>query len=61
MGGVPTEEYVVLKPKMYLCLVSNSSKYKKEKGMNKNLAAKINYNEYKYVLLNEKEKNFHCS
>ena len=31
MGGVATEEFVGLKPKMYLFLVSDSSEYKKKK------------------------------
>ena len=31
MGGVTTEEFAGLKPKMYLILVSDSSEYKKSK------------------------------
>ena len=42
MGSVAIEEFVGLKPKMYLLLVSISSEYKKVKGVNKNVVAKIN-------------------
>ena len=40
--------------KMYSILVSDSSEFKKAKGVNKNVGAKINDNEYKNVLLNKK-------
>ena len=48
------EEFVGLKPKIFSILASNSSEYKKAKGVNKNANAKISRNEYKDVLLNEK-------
>ena len=54
MGGIAIEELVGLKPKMYLILVSNSSKYEKAKGVNKNLVAKVSHNKYRNVLLNKK-------
>ena len=54
MGGVAIEEFVTLKPKMYLVLVINFCKYKKGKSVNKMLVAKISRNEYKGVLLNKK-------
>ena len=39
---------------MYSYLVDNNSEYKKAKGVNKNIVATINHNEYKDVLLNKK-------
>ena len=48
------EEFVGLKPKIFSILGSNSSEYKKAKGVNKNANAKISRNKYKDVLLNEK-------
>ena len=39
---------------MYSYLVDNNSEYKKAKGVNKNVVATINHNEYKDVLLNKK-------
>ena len=54
MGSVVIEEFVGLKPKMYLILASNSSEYKKANDVNKNIVAKISHNEYKDVLLNKK-------
>ena len=47
-------EFVGLKPKIYLILVSDSGKYKKIKGVNENVVAKISHNEYLDVLLNKK-------
>ena len=44
------EEFIGLKPKIYSLLVDNS-KHKKAKGVNKNVVAAINHNEYKDVLL----------
>ena len=41
MGGVATEEFVGLKPKVYSNVVSDSNEKKKEKGINKNVFAKI--------------------
>ena len=54
MGGIATEEFVRLNSKMYSTLVSNSSEYKKAKGVYKNVVAKINHNGYKDILLNKK-------
>ena len=39
---------------MYSILVSNSSKYKKAKGVNKIVFAKIGHNEHNNILLNKK-------
>ena len=44
MGGVAIEEFVGLKLKMYLILVSDTSECKKAKGVNKNVFAKISGN-----------------
>ena len=52
-GDVAIEEFVELKSKMYSFLVDNS-KYKKAKGVNRNVVATKSYNEYKDVLLNNK-------
>ena len=52
-GGVAIEEFVGLKPKTYTFLVDNNE-HKKAKGVNKNVVATINHNEYKNVLLNNK-------
>ena len=52
-GGVAIEEFVGLKPKTYTFLVDNNE-HKKAKGVNKNVVATINHNEYKDVLLNNK-------
>ena len=49
--GVLIEEFVGLKPKMYLILVDNS-KRKKSKGINRNVVVTIGHNEYNDVLLN---------
>ena len=54
MGGIATEELVGLTSKMYSILVSNASQYKKAKGVNKNVVAKICNNGYKDILLNIK-------
>ena len=54
MGDIAIEEFFGLKPNMYSILVSDSSEYKKAKGVNKNVAAKISRNECKDVLLNKK-------
>ena len=51
-GGVATEEFVGLKPKIYSFLVDNSE-HKKAKGVNRNVNA-TSHNEYKDVLLNNK-------
>ena len=52
-GGVAIEEFAGLKPKMSSFLV-DKSEHKKAKGVNKNVVATINRNEYKDVLLNNK-------
>ena len=54
MGGVATEEFFGLKPKMYLRLVDDSSKHKKAKSVNKNVVGTISHGEHKYVLSNNK-------
>ena len=51
-AGVAIEEFVGLKPKMYSFSVDKSEK--KAKGVNKNVVATINHNEYKDVLFNNK-------
>ena len=50
-GGVPVEEFVGLKPKMYLFLVGNSEN-EKAKCMNRNVVATIIHNEHEDLLLN---------
>ena len=57
MGGVAIEEFVELKPKIYLILVSNSSESKNEKVVNKNVVAKRRHNENKDDLLNKRFNN----
>ena len=54
IAGVPIEEFVGFKPKMYSFLVGVSSEHKKVKGVNKNVVATISHNEYKDILLNQK-------
>ena len=51
--GFATEEFVGLKHKIYSLLVGNSE-FKKAKGVNRNVVAIINPDEYKDVLLNNK-------
>ena len=53
-AGVAIEEFVGLKPKMYLYLVDGNSEHKKAKDVNKNFVATISHNEYKDVLLKKK-------
>ena len=53
MSGHALEEFLGLKPKMYLILQSDSSEYEKAKVVNKNVVAKISHNEHKGVLLNK--------
>ena len=50
--SVAIEEFVGLKPKMYL--VINNSEHEKAKSMNRNVVVTISHNEYKDVLLNKK-------
>ena len=52
--GVAIEELFGLKSKMYPYLVDDNGEHKKAKGINKNVAATINQNEYKDVSLNKK-------
>ena len=54
IGGVVIEEFVGLKPKMYSFLVDNNER-KKAEGVNKNVVATIGHNEYKDVLLKNKD------
>ena len=49
--SVTIEEFVGLKPKMYLLLVDDNSEHKKAKGVNR---VTRSYNEQKDVLLNIK-------
>ena len=51
MVDVSIEEFIGIKLKIYPILVSNSSKYKKVKGVKKNVVAIINHNEYKDAFL----------
>ena len=53
-GGIDTERFVGLKPKMYLLFVDNSSEHKKAKDVNKNVVSTISHDEYKDALLNSK-------
>ena len=46
MCGVAIEEFVGIKQKIYSILVSDSSKYKKPKCVNKNPVAEIGHNEF---------------
>ena len=52
--GIAIEEFVELKPKMYLYLVDDNSEHKRAKSVNRNVVATISHNEYKDVLLNKK-------
>ena len=52
--GVDIKWFVGLKSKMYSFLIDDGSKYIKAKAVNKNVAAKISHDEYKYVLPNKK-------
>ena len=54
IAGVVIEEFVGLIPKMYPYLVDDNSDYKKVKGINKNVEARISHNEHKDVFLNKK-------
>ena len=51
MVGVAIEEFIGIKPKIYSIFVRNSSKYKKVKGVNKNVVAIIYHKEYKDAFL----------
>ena len=52
-GGVVIEKFVGLKPKMYSFLVDNNE-HKKATGVNNNIVATIDHNEYEDVLLKNK-------
>ena len=52
-GGVVIEKFVGLKSKMYSFLVDNNE-HKKATGVNKNIVATIDHNEYEDVLLKNK-------
>ena len=52
--GVAIEEFVRLKPKIYLLLVDDNSEHKKAKDVNKNGVSTITHTECKDVLLNKK-------
>ena len=54
IGNIATEEFLGLKPKIQLILVSNFSEDKKVKGVNKNVVATICHSGYKDTLLNKK-------
>ena len=54
MGGVAIDEFVGLKPRMYLLLVDDSGEHKKAVSMNKNIIATISHSEYNDLLLNNK-------
>ena len=51
---VGVEEFVALKPIMYLYLVDDNNEHNNAKGIKKNVVATIGHNEYKNTLLNEK-------
>ena len=53
-AGVAIEEFVRVKPKVYLYLVNDNTEHKKTKDVNKNIVATIGHNEYKDVLWNKK-------
>ena len=44
-AGVAIEEFVGLKPKIYLCLVNDNSEHEKALGVNRNVAATLSHNE----------------
>ena len=51
---VAIKEFFGLKPRMYSCLVDDSSDHKKTKGVNKSAVARVSHSEYKDALLNNK-------
>ena len=51
-GKVAIKEFFGLKPKMYSCLVDDSSDHNKTKGVNKSVLARVSHSEYKDALLN---------
>ena len=52
-SGVAIEEFVRLKPKMCSYLKDDDTEHKRAKGVNRNVLATINHNEYEDVLLNK--------
>ena len=48
-AGVPIEELVRLKPKMYSYLVDDNSEHKKAKDISRNIVTAISHNEYEGV------------
>ena len=46
-AGVPLEEFVGLKPRIYFFLVDDSTKHKKAKEVNKNAIETIRHDEQK--------------
>ena len=52
--GITINEFVGLKPKMYLSLLDDSSEHKKANGVYKSVVEALNQDEYKDVLLNKK-------
>ena len=53
-AAVAIEEFVGLKPNMYLCLVDDNSKHKKANAVNKNFVPRVSNSEHKDFLLNKK-------
>ena len=51
-NGVPINEFVRLKPKIYSFLADDSSEHENAKDMNKNIVATIIHGDYKDVLFN---------
>ena len=52
-NGVPINEFVRFKPKIYSFLADDSSEHENAKDMNKNIVATIIHGDYKDVLFNE--------
>ena len=52
-NGVPINEFVRLKPKIYSFLADDSSEHENAKDMNKNIVATIIHGDYKDVLFNK--------
>ena len=54
LAVVAIEEFVGLKPKMYLYLANDNSEHKIANCVNRNVVATVSHKEYKDVLLNKK-------
>ena len=52
--GVSIKEFLRLKPKIYSFSRDGTNECEEAKGVNRNVAAKINHNEYKNVFMNNK-------